>query len=177
MKVTIASFTPFLHNIDDEILKKYFISKNIDVDMISWNDKTYDWTKSDIVLLRSTWNSYNMLSDYKKWLEYIEKNNIKMFNDISIINNNIFKERQINWIKNNNIPIMDCEVFSKSNFEYMKQPESTLIDTIKQYFKDKKAMFVLKPTVSAMGNDTYIIDPYHINDDNDFKIFEILIEN
>lgn len=169
-KIAIASFTPHIDNIDDHILRKYFNNKKVDVDIISWDDKKYDWTKVDLVLIRSTWDSYNMMDEYKKWLDYLENNNVKVLNDISIIKSNIFKEFQIKYLKDNHIPIMKCEVFSIQKYKNMLRPENTLIETLHKYFNDKKKMYILKPTFSAMANDTYIIDPYNINKDNFFKI-------
>lgn len=171
-KVAIASYTPFIKNIDDEILKKYLLNAGVNVDTVSWDDKKYDWKSCSFVMIRSTWLSFKRLDEYKEWLDYLEKNNIKVLNDVSIIKSNIFKEKQIAWIKENNIPIMDCEIFSRNDFEYMKKPEKTLLDTIKKYFCNKKKMYILKPTFSAMSNDTYVIDPYKINKDETYKTYE-----
>ena len=137
-KVAIASYTPFIKNIDDEILKKYLLNAGAYVDIVSWDDKEYDWKSCDFIMIRSTWWSFKMLDKYKEWLDYLEYNSIKVLNDVSIIKSNIFKEKQIAFIKENNIPIMRCEVFSRSDFEYMKKPEKTLLDTIKKYFGNLK---------------------------------------
>lgn len=169
-KVLIASYTPYINTIDDVILKKYLSNAGAKVEIVSWDDDKCNWKDSTCVLIRSTWDSYNMLDKYKKWLDYLEKNNVKVYNDISIIKDNIFKERQINWLKQNNIPIMPCEVFSKNSFEFMKKPEDTLLNTIKKYFGSNKKMYILKPTFSAMTNDTYIIDPFNINKDDTFNV-------
>lgn len=171
-KVAIASYTPFIKNIDDEILKKYLLNAGAYVDIVSWDDKEYDWKSCDFIMIRSTWWSFKMLDKYKEWLDYLEYNSIKVLNDVSIIKSNIFKEKQIAFIKENNIPIMRCEVFSRSDFEYMKKPEKTLLDTIKKYFGNLKKMYILKPTFSAMSNDTYIVDPFKINKDEIYKVYE-----
>ena len=171
-KVAIASYTPFIKNIDDEILKKYLLNAGTYVDIVSWDDKEYDWKSCDFIMIRSTWWSFKMLDKYKEWLDYLEYNSIKVLNDVSIIKSNIFKEKQIAFIKENNIPIMRCEVFSRSDFEYMKKPEKTLLDTIKKYFGNLKKMYILKPTFSAMSNDTYIVDPFKINKDEIYKVYE-----
>lgn len=171
-KVAIASYTPFIKNIDDEILKKYLLNAGAYVDIVSWDDKEYDWKSCDFIMIRSTWWSFKMLDKYKEWLDYLEYNSIKVLNDVSIIKSNIFKEKQIAFIKENNIPIMRCEVFSRSDFEYMKKPEKTLLDTIKKYFGNLKKMYILKPTFSAMSNDTYIVDPFKVNKDEIYKVYE-----
>ncbi len=171
-KIAIASYTPFIKNIDDEILKKYLTNAGAEVNIVSWDDQEFDWKSCDFVMIRSTWWSYKMLDKYKEWLDYLEQNNIKVLNDVSIIKSNIFKERQIAFIKGNHIPIMKCEVFSLSDFDYMKKPEKTLLDTIKKYFDSEEKMYILKPTFSAMSNDTYIVDPFKINKDETYKVYE-----
>ena len=69
---------------------------------------------------------------------------------------------------------MDCEVFNKKGLDKMIVPESTLLETIKKYFPThvNKSMFVLKPSVSARSNNTFLIDPFNVNDDENSHITE-----
>lgn len=173
-KITIASYTPYLKDVDDAILKKYLINEGADVEIVSWDNKDYDWSSRDLVIIRSTWDYHERLEEYIEWLNYLKENNIKVYNDIDIVKNNIYKDRQIAFLKENNIKIMDCEVFSRSGLNGMKKPEDTLIETIKKYFPNHvdESLFVLKPSVSARSNNTYLVDPFGINEDSDAHIYE-----
>ena len=145
-----------------------------EVEIISWDNKEYDWASRDLIIIRSTWDYHERLEEYINWLDYLKDNNIKVYNDIDIVKNNIYKDRQIAFLKGNNIKIMDCEVFSRSGLNGMKKPESNLIETIKKYFPNHvgKSLFVLKPSVSARSNNTYLVDPFGINKDSDAHIYE-----
>ena len=52
-KITIASYTPFLKDVDDAILKKYLINEGANVEVVSWDNKNYDWTSRDLVIIPS----------------------------------------------------------------------------------------------------------------------------
>lgn len=41
-KITIASYTPYLKDVDDAILKKYLVNENADVEIVSWDNDKYD---------------------------------------------------------------------------------------------------------------------------------------
>lgn len=184
-KITIASYTPYLKDVDDAILKKYLVNENADVEIVSWDNDKYDWESRDLIIIRSTWDYHERLDEYVKWLEFLKEKRIKVYNDIDVIINNIYKNRQISWLKKNNIAIMECEVFSNNGFEDTKKPEKNIIETIKKYFPNhvNKSLFVLKPTVSARSNNTFLIDPFNINEDENAhitsdadKVFNELLE-
>lgn len=171
-KITIASYTPYLKDVDDAILKKYLKNEGADVEIVSWDDKDYNWQSRDLIIIRSTWDYHERLPEYVEWLNFLKSNNIKVYNDVDVVINNIYKDKQIKWLKDNNIEIMECEIFSKNNIDGMKKPEKNIIETIKKYFPDhiNKSLFVLKPTVSARSNNTYLIDPFNINKDENAKV-------
>lgn len=166
-KITIASYTPYLKDVDDAILKKYLVNEGANVEIVSWDNKQYNWLSRDLVIIRSTWDYHERLDEYVQWLEYLKSKKVKVYNNVDIVLNNIYKNKQIEWLKKNNIKIMPCEIFSKEQKEGMHKPEKNIVETIKKYFPDKvnKSLFVLKPTVSARSNNTYLIDPFNINND------------
>ena len=172
-KVTIVSYTPYLKDVDDRILKKYLENENVDVEIVSWDDKSYDYTKRDLIIIRSTWDYHERLEEYIAWLNHLKKLKGHVLNDVDIVLDNIHKDKQIKWLKDNNIDILPTEIFSLYDSSMLK-PEDTLVKTIKKYFPSYfgKSLFVLKPTVSARSNNTFLIDPFHINDDERAHISE-----
>ncbi len=163
-KVTIASYTPFLKDIDDAILKKYLTSKGVHVDIVSWDNKDYNWKDTDLVIVRSTWDYYKRINEYRDWYQFLIDNNIFVLNDAQIILDNIFKEHQIEWIKKNKLPIIETHVFSKYDDDCL-YPEETLLKTLEKHFKKYvgKSMFVLKLSISAYTEKVYLVDPYCVN--------------
>ncbi len=91
--------------------------------------------------------------------ELLKKNEmieLGLLKDIKSISN-------LKWLKENNIPIMDCEIFSLYDKSMLK-PENSLKDTIKKYFPNdfQNKLFIIKPTISARSNNTFLINPFNI---------------
>ena len=171
MKIVIASYTPYLNDVDDAILKKYLINEKVEVEIVSWDNQEYDWESCDAIIIRSTWDYHQHLSEYVEWLNYLQTLDVLVFNDPDVILNNIFKDKQIKWLIANNIPCLPSKVFSL-NDKSMIYPEKTLLETLNINFPDLvgKSMFVIKPSVSARSYNTFLIDPYKINCDKDAHV-------
>lgn len=169
--VTIVSYTPYFKDVDDRILKKYLENEGAYVNIVSWDDKSYDWNRPDIVIIRSTWDYHERLDEYVEWLKSLKKKKVNVYNDVDIVLNNIYKDKQIKWLKDNNVKIMDSVVLSNTN-KSLDVPEKTLKKTIKKYLGKYygKKMFVLKPAVSARSYNTYLIDPFNVNSDENSHI-------
>ena len=173
-KIVIASYTPFINDIDDVILKKYLENEGVIVDIISWDNFSYDWKSADCVIIRSVWDYHFITDKFIKWLNYLKENKIKVLNSVDVIINNILKNRQLKFLEEKDIPVINNRVFSKINKEALL-PENTLQETLKKHFPNiyKKNMFVIKPTISARGKNTFIINlTENKNLKNEFKISE-----
>lgn len=170
-KITIASYTPFLKDVDDAILKKYLTNRGNKVEIVSWDDKNYNWKETDLVIIRSTWDYYKKIDEYIAWLKNLKEKDVFVLNDVDVILNNIKKENQIEWIKENKLSIPETYVFSKYNDNCL-YPEDTLIKTLEKYYKKdvNKKMFVLKSSISAYTEKVYLVDPYNINKDKNCKV-------
>lgn len=172
-KIVIASYTPYLKDVDDAILRKYLQNEGAIADIVSWDNYDYNWKNCDAIIIRSTWDYHQTLKEYIDWLNFLKLNKIKVFNDVDIVLNNIYKDRQIKWLKQNNIPILESEIFSLNDKNF-KQPEKNIKETIKKYMAQyyNNSMFVIKPAVSARTYNTYLIDPFNVNTDPDCHVRE-----
>ena len=92
MKIAILTCEklPDLNPEDQNIiveLAKY----NIEAKAVIWDDKTVNWTDFDYLIFRNTWDYFEKETEFKIWLDQIEKLGIKTLNPIVIIQQNIHK--------------------------------------------------------------------------------------
>ncbi len=140
---------------EDLFLKEALISKDIDAQIVSWEDKSEDFKDYDFLILRSVWGYQEKVEKFKNWLRYLDENNIKIFNSTNIISSNIDKEKQF-------------EILDKYNIEHIPTYFVDNIETLMSHLNDEYK--VIKPTISGSGQDTYIVGG---NDKNSIKLSEI----
>lgn len=151
--VGIVSCDNWMNKItEDLLLKEALINNNVAAEIISWEDKSIDYSKFNCLILRSAWGYQNKYLEFKEWLQMIKEKNILLLNHPEIIINNIQKDRQFNILKKNNIP------FINTNFIYN---ENDLIKNI-----DLKTLSVVKPIISGSGENTYLINKEDISNLN-----------
>ncbi|MBR6133399.1 MAG: hypothetical protein IKQ29_01635 [Bacilli bacterium] len=133
-ELIIASSDKYANRVKEDINLCYYLMK----DGINSNIMSYKDIKcSSNVIVRSVWGYQNDLVNFNNFITHREGITI---NSSSIIENNISKENQYNLFKKYNIDCIDTK------FIYDK----------KDIVIDKKS--VLKPIISASGNNTYIIN-------------------
>lgn len=142
LKVGIVSNDKFINKIkEDLLLKRQLIIDGIDAEILSWENKYIDYTKYDALIIRSVWGYYDKYESFIKWLDKIERDNITIFNDVSIIKNNIRKDLQFYLLDKYNIPHIKT-IFQKGYID----------------ISDFKGDWVVKPIISESGVNTYKIE-------------------
>ena len=97
-KVAIVSCDKWKNKItEDLLLEKELIINNIDAEIISWEDKSIDYSKYDCLILRSVWGYQDKYLEFREWLQMIKNKNILLLNHPDIIINNI--QNQITHIQ------------------------------------------------------------------------------
>ncbi len=130
--------------VEDLMLKQELINNKINAEIISWENKTIDYSKFDCLILRSVWGYQNKYLEFKEWLKMIKDKNILLLNSPDIIIDNIRKNKQFDILKKNNIP------FITTSFAYN---ENDLVEKINLNFPS-----VIKPIISGSGENTYLIN-------------------
>ena len=159
-KVAIVSCDRWINKIDeDKFLKNALNDLDIETKIISWQqpvDGNYD-----ALILRSVWGYQNDFEKFKNWLLYLKKNNIFLLNNPDMILNNVMKNIQFKILKNNNINFINTIFLNLSNLKEL--------DSI-----DHKP-YVIKPTISGSGENTYLIDEFNSgNKPNTLKELDVL---
>ena len=146
-KVAIVSCDKWINRLEeDNYLKNALINLGIDTSIISWQQPLCE--NYDLLILRSVWGYQNFYNEFKEWLIYIKSNNIPLVNDVDIILNNIMKDRQFDILRRNNIDVIDTIFLSQ--FEFLSE---NILDNL------TNKMYVIKPTISGSGDNTYLVNP------------------
>ncbi|TDE50984.1 RimK family alpha-L-glutamate ligase [Flavobacterium sp. GT3P67] len=92
MKIAILTCEklPELTPADQQLIPE-LAKYNITAKAVIWNDKTINWTDFDYLIFRNTWDYFEKETEFKIWLDQIEKLGIKTLNPIEVIKQNIHK--------------------------------------------------------------------------------------
>jgi len=137
-RIIIASSNKYVNKVKEDINLCYYLLKNgIYSEIKDWKNISDD----ENIIIRSVWGYQNEIDDFNKFLS--NRKGITI-NSVDILNKNISKKEQYELFKKYNISCIDTQ------FVY----------DIKDI--DIKEKSVLKPIISASGNNTYIVNS---NDD------------
>lgn len=154
IKIRIISTKKWKNNVSDDVyIIKYLRSMGINSKIISYEDKIYE--KNSIYLIKSVWGYQDNLNNFKEYLTNIKNNGNIIINPYNIVMNNYDKEKQYNLFIKYNIPHINSYFLDND-----KDINKKILDKV----KDKK--YVIKPSISGSGNNTYIynkdMDVYNI---------------
>ncbi len=147
MNIAITSSKENIGKIsEDVLLRDALIELGADSKIVVWDDDSVNWDKYDGVVLRSVWDYHKKYDLFIKWLNTLDSKNIPLINNTEIVRWNIQKDKQLSTFDNMGLPIIPYAISNSADFN----PE---------HFMDKwhTNTLVIKPTVSASGDNTFII--------------------
>jgi glutathione synthase/RimK-type ligase-like ATP-grasp enzyme len=145
-KIAIVSCDKWLGKVKEDELLKFELNKLfVDVDIVSWQDGTVDYSKYDGVIIRSLWGYQDYIQEFMMFLDKLKKEKINVFNDVDILKDNLNKYEQFKILDKYQIPHIETFFFNKDEL-------SNVAKICKEY-KD----LVVKPIISGSGNNTFII--------------------
>ncbi|SHM74085.1 ATP-grasp domain-containing protein [Flavobacterium xanthum] len=124
-------------NPEDQKIIPALAQHNIESSAVIWNDKNINWTDYDYLIFRNTWDYFEKETEFKLWLDHIEKLGIKTLNPIEVIKLNIHKF-YLRKMEQQGITILPTLFIDKTN-------HLDLVKRIPSHWK--KA--VIKPAFSA----------------------------
>lgn len=131
---------------DDILLRQELLKNNINAKIIAW-DEQHNYKDFDLVIVRSIWGYEKDIFNFEKFLNRLSQNNNRVLNDISIMKNNYDKEKQFSLLEKYKIPHIKT-IFIPKNSK----------DIISVVQKNLNGEMILKPSMSASGNNTYLIN-------------------
>ena len=138
-------------SLEDLYLKHSLNKQNCKVVIISWEDKTIDYSKYDLIIIRSIWGFQENKTKFENWLNMLETQKIKVLNPINVIKNNYDKEIQFNILNKYNI-----ETIKTFFLPINKNIKSRILD-LKTNNDLENNLIVLKPTISEGSKDVYLV--------------------
>lgn len=140
--IGIVSNDKYINKIQEDLALKKALEEDCIVEIISWENDQVDYSKYDCLILRSVWGYHNKYREFKKWLEMLKANKIKIFNDVETIENNIRKDVQFSILDKYGIPHVSTD-FQRENVD------------IERYYNKE---YIIKPIISGSGEKTFKID-------------------
>ena len=137
---------------------------------VPWEFKEVEWDEFDAVIIRSTWNYQQKYELFFKTLSKIDNSNAKLYNPLSVVEWNLNK-RYLKDLKNKGIDIIPTIFFESFDFQGIK----------KAFFSFETNKLIIKPSVSANSDNTYVLELSSIDNDrallsNTFNSREYLIQ-
>lgn len=156
--ITILSSQKWRNKVkEDLILQKYLLHNQIDTKIIAW-EKSKPQTKFSII--RSIWGYQNNIEKFYNYINTINNSNQLLINNYQIINQNFNKSNQLELFKKYQIPHIPTKIIY----------DLSEIKTISKYEKH-----VIKPLISASGNNTHILED--LSPENIQNIYQELVRN
>lgn len=128
---------------DDQLAANHLVAQNIVVDAVSWDDQQVQWQNYDAVILRSTWNYHRQLPQFLRWLDELDKSQVRLWNPTDVVRANVSKRYLID-LQNAGISIVPT-VFI---------PENKTVELQSILEKQNWDHVIIKPEVSASAYQT-----------------------
>lgn len=154
-KIRIVSTEKWAYKCGEDVLILRELKRNgYDTKIVCYESEVVN--PDNIYLIKSIWGYQNNQKKFKKFLNDIEISKAKIINPARIIKKNINKEEQYKLFVDYNIPHINSVFISKDKDFLMN-----IKKTLKKNFTGK--IVVVKPSISASGNNTYILNGTDIN--------------
>ena len=148
--------------LEDELLQDALIAQGLKTIRLSWDDASFDWSSTNYIIFRSTWDYFYRFPEFSKWLSKVSKQTT-LINSENVIRWNLDKHYLLD-LKEKGVHI------AKSHF-IIKGSKTTLKE-LHQELGWKET--VLKPCISGTARHTYKLN--NSNLDEHEVIFKELIQ-
>ncbi|MGZ3443894.1 MAG: ATP-grasp domain-containing protein, partial [Polyangia bacterium] len=76
---------------DEQALPARFAAADIDARPVSWSDPAVDWRSFDRVVLRSTWDYFERIGEFRAWLDRLDAERVPLCNPTALVRWNFDK--------------------------------------------------------------------------------------
>lgn len=133
--------------VDDHHLKLEFEKRGDKISEIPWDETQVDWSKFDVVLIRTTWDYSERLPEFIEVMEKIEESGTKLLNSLNIIKWNSRKS-YLQLLNDEGVEIIPT-------FFHQGITKGFLNDAFAVFESEK---LVVKPLVGAGSARTFVIE-------------------
>ncbi len=149
---------------DDRLVADALRRRGVEVKAVVWDDPTADWSRYDVVVIRSCWDYFHDPERFRSWLQQLETSSARVFNPLPIVRWNHDKA-YLRDLEERGIEIAPTYWCSREN--------PPLIHNVLVANNWSKA--VVKPTISGTSMLTWIVNRADCNSYNAL-LAELLLE-
>ena len=153
MHIAFATSRETVHLTDqDRLLAQSFRKQGVQVTAAIWSEATVNWQDFQAIIIRSCWDYHKQVEQFLQWIEVIERLNIPLYNQASIIQWNYHKG-YLKEMAERGIPIIPTRWFDAKD-----RPRLSAV------MEDLDAQeIVIKPAVGATAYKTHKLDSESVN--------------
>jgi glutathione synthase/RimK-type ligase-like ATP-grasp enzyme len=146
---------------DDRLVREALERKGLTVARTNWDNPDYDWSKTKLVVFRTTWDYFDRYAEFSEWLDRVNKQT-QLINPLSLIRWNIDKH-YLRDLEQQGIRIPPTAFIEPGD-------QRTLAEIITTTgWRD----CILKPAISGAARHTYRLNQKNISEHE--EIFRQLI--
>ncbi|QNF34518.1 hypothetical protein HUW51_17960 [Adhaeribacter swui] len=146
--ITYQDYGKYTSTVEDEdtVLFNFLKEKGLDLTFEIWNDPKVNWDKYDLLLLKSPWDYFDYIIDFREWLDVIEKKNIPMLNPLKTVRWNTDKHY---------LGDIEAAGFNITPTLWIEPGEAFKLEQIFRHYGTEK--IIIKPCVSGGAKNTFAI--------------------
>lgn len=131
---------------DDDLAAKLLRERGWRVDVLPW-DQAHDWSRYDLVIIRTTWDYFDQPARFLEKLAEIERSGTRLLNPLALVRWNLDK-RYLGDLESRNVPIVPTTFAERLTGREELVAHFLTFDTEE---------IIVKPLISASAFDTYHI--------------------
>lgn len=135
-------------NVDDEdaLLTRYLREQGHEVEPRIWSNPVVEWGRYDVVLLKSPWDYFDRVEEFLRWLDTLEREQVRLLNPVSVVRWNTNK-RYLLEMERAGVRIVPTRLL----------PRGEAVDAAALLEEMGQEQIVVKPAVSGGAKNTFII--------------------
>ena len=127
---------------NDRLLANHFVQYGLTVEAVVWNDPNVDWDQFERVVIRSTWDYYHKVEDYKRWINNFKQRSTRLINPPDVVLTNLHKGYLLD-LAQQGFNVIPSQLFKAGD---LTQPDELIAHIPWQDF-------VVKPAIGASAFD------------------------
>ncbi|GGF00945.1 ATP-grasp domain-containing protein [Hymenobacter cavernae] len=153
MKIVLVTYEPVIDysaagvENEDVLLANYLGQCGHHVTMERWTEPGIDWTRYDVVLLKSPWDYFDRINEFYQWLDQLENLGVRVLNPIKTVRWNADK-RYLDDLAMAGVRVIPTRRLTRgATFEPATLLESLATDQL-----------IVKPAVSGGAKNTFSLN-------------------
>jgi glutathione synthase/RimK-type ligase-like ATP-grasp enzyme len=138
--------------LEDRLLTEALTERGLSVCRVSWDDHSYDWSRTKCAVFRATWDYFHRINEFNKWLDRV-KDQTLLINPFATVKWNMDKH----YLQD----MADLGVNIPETIFFKKGDHRTLAGIRLETGWDQ---LVIKPAISGAARHTYLIDSVNLGD-------------